>query len=143
MTQNRNTPAGSVHDEAEADGRVEDSGVEPLTSCMPSTINRFGVSARTSKTSAKQNRRRGRRDFCRSRRTSPLYANLRLVSGQISGQLLGSVEAIQSAIQEIRLELNDPTQQIRETVDCRASEQEVRAYLQCVVDQIEAGAGHT
>ena len=58
-----------------------------------------------------------------------------LASEFVRGQ---SIESVQLAIQEIRLELGDPTQQVRDTVQCCASEQDLRAYLQCVADCLEA-----
>ena len=59
----------------------------------------------------------------------------RVVSAFVEGR---SSETIQIAIQEIRLELNEPTQQVRDTVDCCASEQDLRAYLHCVAELMEA-----
>jgi hypothetical protein len=49
-----------------------------------------------------------------------------------------SADYLQLAVQEIRLELNDPTQQLRDTVKCSASEPELRAFLACVAARIEA-----
>jgi hypothetical protein len=47
-------------------------------------------------------------------------------------------EAVHVALEELRLELDDPTQQLRETVGCRAPEDEVRAFLRCVAERLEA-----
>lgn len=48
-----------------------------------------------------------------------------------------SFEIIQQAIEEVRLELDDPTQNIRDTLDCHAAEPELRAYLRCVAEKME------
>lgn len=61
-----------------------------------------------------------------------------VVSGFVKGR---SSEILQRAIEEIRLELNEPTQQVRDTLNCCASEQDLRAYLHRAVDQMEARIG--
>jgi hypothetical protein len=50
-------------------------------------------------------------------------------------------KTVRKAIQEIRLELDDPTQQVRDTVDCWAAESALRVYLRCVANRIEACIG--
>ena len=40
-------------------------------------------------------------------------------------------------VKEIRLELDDPTQQVRDIVGCMASEEELREYLRLVVEHVE------
>jgi hypothetical protein len=47
-----------------------------------------------------------------------------------------SAERIKVIVQEIALELQDPTQQVREILGCRASEQDLRNYLRCVADRL-------
>lgn len=64
----------------------------------------------------------------------PLEQCERVASEFVKGQ---SWEVIEHAIQEIRLELNDPTQQVRDTLQCCASEENLRAYLKCVADRME------
>lgn len=49
-----------------------------------------------------------------------------------------SSDFVQRAVQEIELELDDPTQQLRDTVKCGAPEFEVRAFLACVARRLEA-----
>jgi hypothetical protein len=39
---------------------------------------------------------------------------------------------------EMRLELDEPSQQIRDILGCRASEDELRAFLRLVADEIES-----
>ena len=51
-----------------------------------------------------------------------------------------STERIKLMVQEIRLELDDPTQQVRDILDCRASEEELRNYLRCVAEHLERNA---
>lgn len=51
-----------------------------------------------------------------------------------------STEWIRLLIQEIRLELADPTQQVRDILDCRATEEDLRAYLRCLAEQLSEGA---
>ena len=51
-----------------------------------------------------------------------------------------SSERIKLIVQEIRLELDDPTQQVRDILDCRASEVELRDYLRCVAEHLERNA---
>src|SRR5262245_23658617 len=46
-------------------------------------------------------------------------------------------EQSQQMIDEIRLELADPTQQIRDTLDCRASEEKLREFLRVFADNLE------
>lgn len=48
-----------------------------------------------------------------------------------------SVKLIQRAIEEVRLELDYPAQSIRDTVDCRAEEHELIAYLRCIADMMK------
>jgi hypothetical protein len=40
-------------------------------------------------------------------------------------------------IGEIRLELEDPTQPVRDIIGCRASEEDLREYLRLVADDLE------
>ena len=47
-----------------------------------------------------------------------------------------SSERIKLIVQEIRLELDDPTQQIRDILECHASEEDLRIYLRCVADRL-------
>jgi hypothetical protein len=51
------------------------------------------------------------------------------------------LEEIRAAIREVRLELDEPTQEVRETLGCRATEEELRAYLRCVAERLEISAG--
>jgi hypothetical protein len=46
--------------------------------------------------------------------------------------------AVRYAIEEIRLELRDPAQPLGEVVRCRASESDLRDFLRCVADRLEA-----
>jgi transposase-like protein len=48
-----------------------------------------------------------------------------------------STEYLKLTIQEISLELDDPTQQIRDILDCRASEDDLRKYLRCVAEHLK------
>jgi transposase-like protein len=47
-----------------------------------------------------------------------------------------SSERIKLIVQEIELELHDPTQQVRDILDCHASEDDLRKYLRCVADRL-------
>jgi hypothetical protein len=47
-----------------------------------------------------------------------------------------SRERIKLIVQEIKLELDDPTQQVRDIVECQASEDELRKYLRCVAERL-------
>jgi hypothetical protein len=49
-----------------------------------------------------------------------------------------SAEQLEFFTREIRLELEEPTQQVRDIVDCRASEGDLRAFLGAVVGEVEA-----
>ncbi len=44
-------------------------------------------------------------------------------------------------VREIQLELNEPTQQVRDILDCRASEQELRDYLRRFCEHLEPSRG--
>ena len=48
-----------------------------------------------------------------------------------------SIERIKLIVQEIKLELDDPTQQIRDILKCHASEEDLRKYLLCVADRLD------
>ncbi len=48
-----------------------------------------------------------------------------------------SIEQIRLIVEEIKLELDDPTQQIRDILECRASEEDLRNYLRCVAERLE------
>jgi hypothetical protein len=48
-----------------------------------------------------------------------------------------SNEQIRLIVQEIKLELDDPTQQVRDILECNASEEDLRKYLRCVADRLE------
>jgi transposase-like protein len=48
-----------------------------------------------------------------------------------------SSEQIKLIVQEIKLELDDPTQQVRDILECSASEEDVRKYLRCVAARLE------
>ena len=50
-----------------------------------------------------------------------------IVAKRLAQQYSGGELALM--IKEIRLELDDPTQQVRDTLDSRASEEELRRYL--------------
>lgn len=47
-------------------------------------------------------------------------------------------EHLELIVREIRLELHEPTQQVRDILDCRASESELRTFLRSVADNIAA-----
>jgi hypothetical protein len=47
-----------------------------------------------------------------------------------------SSERIKLIALEIKLELDDPTQHIRDILECRASEEDLRRYLRCVADRL-------
>ena len=47
-------------------------------------------------------------------------------------------EELASFAREIRLELDEPTQPVRDILDCRASEAELRAFLGAVAGEVEA-----
>lgn len=53
-----------------------------------------------------------------------------------------SREKLVLIVRDIRLELDNPTQRVRDTLDCRASEEELRQYLlafcECVEEQASA-----
>jgi hypothetical protein len=49
-----------------------------------------------------------------------------------------SEELLALFAREMRLELEEPTQQVRDMLDCRASEEEVRNFLRSVAEEIEA-----
>jgi len=53
-----------------------------------------------------------------------------------------SSEQIKLIVQEIRLELDDPTQQVRDILECSASEEDLRKYLRCVADRLEKRTGN-
>jgi hypothetical protein len=40
-------------------------------------------------------------------------------------------------LKEIRLELDEPTQQVRDSLDCRASEEELRKYLRSFCEWVD------
>jgi transposase-like protein len=48
-----------------------------------------------------------------------------------------SSERIKLIVQEIKLELDDPTQQVSDILECVASEGDLRKYLRCVADRLE------
>jgi transposase-like protein len=48
-----------------------------------------------------------------------------------------SSERIKQIVQEINLELEDPTQQVRDILECHASEDDLRKYLRCVADRLD------
>lgn len=45
-------------------------------------------------------------------------------------------EHLEYILREIRLELEEPTQQVRDILDCRGSESELRTFLRSVADRI-------
>jgi hypothetical protein len=47
------------------------------------------------------------------------------------------IEGLQAMIEEIRLELTDPTQQVRDMLDCRASEDQLREFLSLFTNHVE------
>lgn len=49
-----------------------------------------------------------------------------------------SPERIKIILDEIKLELEEPTQQVRDILDSRASEEELRKFLRCVVQHLES-----
>ena len=48
-----------------------------------------------------------------------------------------SMEKLTRMVQEIRLELEEPTQQVRDSLDCVASEADLRTYLAAFCDEID------
>jgi hypothetical protein len=48
-----------------------------------------------------------------------------------------STERIKVIVQEIKLELDDPTQQVRDILDCHASEEDLRKYLRCIANRLD------
>lgn len=50
-------------------------------------------------------------------------------------------EQLDLAIREIRLELEEPTQRVRDILGCRASEAELRGYLRLVATHLEKSLG--
>ncbi len=48
-----------------------------------------------------------------------------------------SSEELALFVREIRLELDDPTQQVRDILECRASEAELRNYLRLFCEHVE------
>jgi len=48
------------------------------------------------------------------------------------------VAELRLSLREIRLELEEPTQQVRDILDCRASEGELREFLRLVAEGVEA-----
>jgi hypothetical protein len=46
-------------------------------------------------------------------------------------------EELQRMVDEIRLELNEPTQQVRDILDCQASEEQLREFLRRYADHLE------
>lgn len=48
-----------------------------------------------------------------------------------------SRERIKLIVQEIKLELDYPTQQVRDILECQASEDDLRKYLRCVADRLD------
>ena len=44
---------------------------------------------------------------------------------------------LRKTVEEIRLELRDPTQQVREILDCRAREENVREFLRLFADNVD------
>jgi hypothetical protein len=49
-----------------------------------------------------------------------------------------SAEQLQLFVREIMLELEEPTQQVRDILDCRASEGELREFLRSFAEGVEA-----
>jgi hypothetical protein len=45
---------------------------------------------------------------------------------------------LESFVREIRLELDEPTQEVRDILDCRASEGELREFLRLFTEAVEA-----
>ena len=54
-----------------------------------------------------------------------------------------SPEDLDWIVREIRLELDDPTQQVRDTLDCKASEVDLRQYLFSFCEHVERLRGMT
>jgi len=50
-------------------------------------------------------------------------------------------EELEVFVREIKLELDEPTQQVRDILDCRASEQELRDFLWLFGDHLEQSLG--
>ncbi len=48
-----------------------------------------------------------------------------------------STQELDWIVEEIRLELDDPTQQVRDTLDCKASEADLRQYLSSFCEHVE------
>ena len=48
-----------------------------------------------------------------------------------------SADRIHSIIRETKLELDDPTQQLRDILESRATEKDLRRYLRCAVEQLQ------
>jgi hypothetical protein len=46
-------------------------------------------------------------------------------------------DEVAALVKEIRLELNDPTQQVRDILDCRGTEEELREFLELVCQSVE------
>jgi len=53
-----------------------------------------------------------------------------------------SGEQIRLIVQEIQLELDNPTQPVRDILESQASEEDLRKYLRCVADRLEKGDGN-
>ena len=60
-------------------------------------------------------------------------------SGWVANLLIQqrSTDELALAVREFRLELEDPTQRIRDTLDCRAAEGDLRQFLLSVTEAIE------
>ena len=60
-------------------------------------------------------------------------------AARVAAQFIGrsSGEELELFVREIRLELEDPTQQVRDILDCRASELVLRQYLHLFAAHIE------
>jgi hypothetical protein len=50
-------------------------------------------------------------------------------------------EELEEFVREIKIELNEPTQQVRDILDCRAPEQELRDYLRLLCGHLERYLG--
>ena len=61
---------------------------------------------------------------------------------KVSAHLQGGRSDVEIAalVKEIRFELSEPTQQVRDILDCRATEQKLRLFLQLLCDRLEKGA---
>lgn len=62
--------------------------------------------------------------------------------GRVSSAAASLVEGlsddqIAAFVEEIRLELNEPTQNVRDILDCRAPEQQLRLFLELVCDRVQ------